>query len=68
VRRPAVEQRQILDEARLDLEVGLAGDTWHARGSTSTPDGSAHPEAQLTVMNARSAALVAGPPPNTPTS
>jgi hypothetical protein len=61
VRRPAVDQREVLDRGELDLEVGLAGDTWATRGSTSTPDGSAHPLAQLTVMNARAAALVAGP-------
>lgn len=60
VARPAEEERLVLDEGRLDPEVGLVGDNWRARGSSSTPDGSAHPDAQLTVMNARLAALVAG--------
>ena len=59
--RPAVDERVILTEAVLDLVVGLVGDTWSTRGSTSTPDGTANPDAQLTVMNARAAALVAGP-------
>jgi MOSC domain-containing protein YiiM len=60
VRRPAVDEREVVEEATLDLAVGLVGDTWHARGSSRTPDGSANPEAQLTVMNARVIALVAG--------
>jgi MOSC domain-containing protein YiiM len=60
VARPAVDARDVLEEGRLDLERGLVGDTWRVRGSSSTPDSSAHPDAQLTVMNARAAALVAG--------
>src|SRR5262249_1648690 len=44
----------------LDRERGLAGDNWLARGSKSTPDGSADPDRQVTVMNARVAKLVAG--------
>jgi hypothetical protein len=60
VRRPAVEQREVVEEARLDLVQGLVGDCWSTRGSKSMPDGSANPDAQLTLMNARVAALVAG--------
>jgi hypothetical protein len=60
VRRPAVDERQVLVEAELDLAVGLLGDTWRDRGSSSTPDGAANPAAQVTVMNARAAALIAG--------
>ena len=60
VRRPAVDDREVLDEAILDCDVGLIGDTWHERGSSSTPDGRANPLAQVTVMNARAAALMAG--------
>jgi len=60
VRRPAVDERDVVAEAVLDLCDGLVGDNWRVRGSTRTPDGSANPEAQLTVMNARVAALVAG--------
>jgi len=62
VRRPAVDAREVLDEAELDLEVGLVGDTWIERPSTSTPDGSPNPDAQLTVVNSRLIALVAGSP------
>ena len=60
VRRPAVEEREVLDEATLDTAEGLVGDTWKVRGSRRTPDGSAHPDMQLNVMNARAARLVAG--------
>jgi len=59
-RRPAVEERELLDHARLDPVDGLIGDCWRTRGSSSTEDGSANPDAQLTLMNARVAALVAG--------
>jgi MOSC domain-containing protein YiiM len=60
VRRPAVSEREVVDEATLDLVEGLVGDTWRERGSRRMPDGSAHPDMQVTVMNARVAALVAG--------
>ena len=59
VRRPAVGERELLDEGELDLRVGLVGDTWIDRGSKKTPDGSSHPEMQLNVMNASAALLVA---------
>jgi hypothetical protein len=60
VRRPAVGERERPAEAGLDRETGLAGDNWLARGSSRTPDGSADPHKQVTVMNARVAELVAG--------
>ncbi|MGE3178444.1 MAG: MOSC domain-containing protein, partial [Vicinamibacterales bacterium] len=59
VRRPAVGHREALTEAVLDLEVGLVGDTWVARGSTRTPDGTRHPDMQINLMNARAIALIA---------
>ena len=59
VRRPAVDQRDLLTEAALCQGAGLEGDNWLARGSKSTPDGSADPQRQITVMNARVAELVA---------
>ena len=59
VRRPATGAREVLDAGELDAAVGLVGDNWLARGSSATPDRSAHPEMQLNVMNARVAALVA---------
>jgi hypothetical protein len=61
--RPAVDVRRMLEVGQLDLAVGLVGDTWSQRPSTSTPDGSPNPAAQLTVVNARAIALVAGNQP-----
>ena len=52
VRRPAEGEREVLHEGALDLEVGLVGDRWHL-GSSPTND------AQLTLMNARLAQVVA---------
>lgn len=60
--RPAVDERTVLDEARLDLVVGMVGDTWRERGSRMTPDGSAHPDMQLNLMNSRVCALLAQNP------
>ena len=52
VARPCEDERELLDEARLDEVSGLVGDRWDA--------GSHHPDAQVTVMNARAAELIAG--------
>ncbi len=51
VRRPNVEEREILEEGALDLAEGLVGDTWKMRR--------AHCDFQITIMNARAIALVA---------
>ena len=59
VRRPAIGRREVLAEGELHPEEGLVGDNWKSRGSSRTPNGSANPEMQLNVMNARCAALVA---------
>ena len=59
VRRPAEGEREVLDKGELDLEFGLVGDNWKTRGSSRTDDGFGHPEMQVTIMNARAAALVA---------
>ena len=58
VRRPAVGEREVLDEGVLDLEAGLVGDRWRPhRSGAGDDDGKL---AQITVMNARVIALVAG--------
>ncbi|MCA9968042.1 MAG: hypothetical protein KC423_27540, partial [Anaerolineales bacterium] len=59
VRRPEVEEREILDEGELDLAEGLVGDNWRTRGSSRTTNGLGHPEMQLNIMNARVLDLVA---------
>ena len=60
VRRPAVNERAVVDEGELDAVVGLVGDGWKVRRNPRTVDGLPHPDTQLNVMNARAAALVAG--------
>jgi MOSC domain-containing protein YiiM len=52
-RRPAEDEREVLEEAELDLEQGLVGDSWRSRGGRN-------PALQLTLMNARTIALIAG--------
>ena len=59
VRRPRVDEREILEEGELTTTDGLVGDGWKTRSSSRTPDGSAHPEMQLNIMNARATNLVA---------
>ncbi len=59
-RRPAPSEREVVEEAELDVAQGLVGDCWRTRGSRSMPDGTANPDAQITLMNARVAALLAG--------
>jgi MOSC domain-containing protein YiiM len=59
VRRPAEGEREVLERGTLDLAEGLVGDMWVTRGSKRTPDGSSHPDMQVTVMSARVVDLVA---------
>lgn len=59
VRRPQVEAREVMEVGELDLFEGLVGDNWKTRGSSQTADGSAHPDMQLNIMNARVIALLA---------
>ena len=59
VRRPKVNEREVLVEGELSLVEGLIGDSWSTRGSVRTSDGSPHPEMQLNIMNSRVTALVA---------
>jgi len=60
VRRPDTEAREVLSVATLDVDEGLVGDNWKARGSRKTEDGNAHPLMQLNLMNARATQLIAG--------
>jgi hypothetical protein len=62
VRRPAVDEREVLEEAELDPAYGVVGDTWNIRGSRRTEDGSSHSDMQLNVTNSRVVALIAQHP------
>jgi MOSC domain-containing protein YiiM len=57
VRRPAVDEREVLEEAELDLELGLVGDSWSSRGRSGGRP--ANRDAQITVVSARAVALAA---------
>lgn len=60
VRRPETETREIIQAGIISVENGLEGDNWKARGSSAMPDGSADPEAQITLMNSRVIQLLSG--------
>ena len=60
VTRPEVDERETPQQARLDVEQGLLGDNWLARGSRHMPNGAADPEMQLNIMNSRVVDCVAG--------
>jgi len=60
VRRPAEDEREVVEDGLLTADDGLVGDLWRARGSRSTPDGAADPDRQLTVMGSRVIDLLAG--------
>jgi len=62
VKRPDVDRREVINDGRLDVDQGLVGDSWRGRGNRHMPDGAADPDRQLTIMNARVAALVADDP------
>ena len=59
VRRPAVDEREVVAEAELDVDDGLAGDNWRTRGRSGgrRPP---NPDSQITVMSSRAIALAAG--------
>ena len=59
VRRPAVGERELLEHGEVDLVQGIVGDTWRSRRNPHTPDGLPHPETQVTIMGARTIALIA---------
>ena len=56
VRRPRTNQREILEEGELDPARGLVGDAWGFRGAVEATDY----DVQLTLMNSRTIALIAG--------
>lgn len=59
VARPEVDGRLPLQEAELTIDGGLVGDNWLARSTSKTPNRTPHPEAQITLANARVVQLYA---------
>jgi hypothetical protein len=57
--RPSIDERRVLDEGVLDVTHGLLGDSWETRGA-GTPGRAPDPLRQITVMNSRVLASIAG--------
>jgi hypothetical protein len=62
VRRPAEGEREAVTQATLDPVAGLVGDSWSVRGSDRNGPDEPNRGRQLTMMNARVAHVLAGPP------
>jgi hypothetical protein len=58
VRRPAVEEREVITNGELCTANGLIGDVWNIKPSSAT--GMPDPRAQLTLMNTRAIAAIVG--------
>ena len=63
VRRPSEDEREVVSQAGLAETEGMVGDRWDVAGFGEGPD---RYDTQLTLMNARAAALIAGEPENWP--
>lgn len=59
VRRPASDEREVLEAGELNPSEGLVGDNWRLRRSSRTHDGSPHLDMQLNIINSRLIQLVA---------
>lgn len=57
--RPAENQRIELKECQISRESGVQGDKWSKECWLTLPDGSPHPDVQISITNARSIALIA---------
>jgi hypothetical protein len=57
--RPALYERQVVSQGVLDPTYGLRGDSWATR-SARTADGRPDPRRQITVINSRAVASIAG--------
>lgn len=56
--RPGVGKRRELEQGELCPQQGLLGDNWLARGYRKSPNGAAHPDMQLNLMNSRVIAAI----------
>src|SRR5919109_514640 len=60
VLRPQTEQRELPESCQLTIEAGIPGDRWARSCNRRLPDGQLNPDTQLTLINTRFLALVAG--------
>ncbi len=58
--RPKTDERNSLAFCELSPEGGVHGDNWALGCWKSLPDGSPHPDVQVTIMNSRAIDLIAG--------
>jgi MOSC domain-containing protein YiiM len=58
--RPQTDARVSLQRCELSPDGGVHGDNWAKGCWMSLPDGRPHPDVQVTIMNARTIALIAG--------
>jgi MOSC domain-containing protein YiiM len=56
--RPETDARSALQQCELSPELGVHGDNWAKGCWMSLPDGRPHPDVQVTIMNARTIALI----------
>jgi hypothetical protein len=57
--RPETDSRTSLQQCELSPDGGVHGDNWAEGCWMSLPDGRPHPDVQVTIMNARTIALIA---------
>jgi len=58
--RPAVNEREVLEQAELDVERGLVGDNWGDRSSDRKKHPQRYLEMQINLMNSRVIDVIAG--------
>ncbi|MBC8194197.1 MAG: MOSC domain-containing protein [Acidimicrobiia bacterium] len=66
VRRPAEDEREVLEVGELSVDEGLVGDNWNQRPSKRTDNGGPHSDMQLNIINSRLLALVCPDPERRP--
>ncbi len=59
VRRPRIDEREVVDEGELNSREGLVGDNWIERINPSHMDKPSLLDTQITIMNSRVIALIA---------
>ncbi len=57
--RPGVDQRRVVESCDVSAEGGVHGDAWAGGCWLSLPDGSPHPDVQISLINARLIDLLA---------
>lgn len=66
VLRPVTNARRVVDHCELSKTGGLHGDSWAKGCWKKLPDGSPHPDVQISLMNSRCIQAIAGTPENWP--